>query len=166
MALRLAGQPYPVIQGADAQGWLREVTANDTTPGLKVNQQGPGRIFDFQDGGASKLYLPDGGNVTLVGSLVFDLANDVTITATNPAAPRTLTIPDPGGNDTFAFLGVAQTFTAAQTFRLAAAAGAAATHANSGVIVENNGSALVERGGLVCLNSAARFDKWNHAAVR
>ena len=23
-----------------------------------------------------------------------------------------------------------------------------------------------ERGGLVCLNSAARFDKWNHAAVR
>ena len=22
------------------------------------------------------------------------------------------------------------------------------------------------RGGLVCLNSAARFDKWNHAAVR
>ena len=25
---------------------------------------------------------------------------------------------------------------------------------------------LNERGGLVCLNSAARFDKWNHAAVR
>ena len=24
----------------------------------------------------------------------------------------------------------------------------------------------VLRGGLVCLNSAARFDKWNHAAVR
>ena len=95
MALRLAGQPYPVIQGADAQGWLREVTANDTTPGLKVNQQGTGRIFDFQDDGASKLYLPDGGNVTLAGSLVFDLANDVTITATNPAAPRTLTIPTP-----------------------------------------------------------------------
>ena len=23
-----------------------------------------------------------------------------------------------------------------------------------------------ERGGLVCLNSAARFDKWNRAAVR
>ena len=23
-----------------------------------------------------------------------------------------------------------------------------------------------DRGGLVCLNSAARFDKWNHAAVR
>ena len=26
--------------------------------------------------------------------------------------------------------------------------------------------ALVSRGGLVCLNSAARFDKWNRAAVR
>ena len=25
---------------------------------------------------------------------------------------------------------------------------------------------LLERGGLVCLNSAARFDKWNRAAVR
>ena len=24
----------------------------------------------------------------------------------------------------------------------------------------------VRRGGLVCLNSAARFDKWNRAAVR
>ena len=25
---------------------------------------------------------------------------------------------------------------------------------------------LFNRGGLVCLNSAARFDKWNRAAVR
>ena len=25
---------------------------------------------------------------------------------------------------------------------------------------------LFDRGGLVCLNSAARFDKWNRAAVR
>ena len=35
----------------------------------------------------------------------------------------------------------------------------------------NNGNLVVptivcERGGLVCLNSAARFDKWNRAAVR
>ena len=99
------------IQGSDAQGWLREVTVNDAIPGLKINQQGTGRVFDFQDGGASKLYLPDGGDVTMVGSLVFDLANDVTITPTNPAAPRTLTIPDPGANDTFAFLAATQTLT-------------------------------------------------------
>ena len=91
MALLLAGEAVQSIQGADAQGWVREITALDTLPGLKIDQQGSGRIFDFQDGGSSKMYLPDGGDVTLVGSLVFDLANDVTITPSNPSAPRTLT---------------------------------------------------------------------------
>ena len=46
---------------------------------------------------------------------------------------------------------------------------------NGGGIKNDNGGTLTvtnstiganqERGGLVCLNSAARFDKWNHAAV-
>ena len=116
MPLRLAGQAYLTLQGTDPDGWVREITVNNTTPGLKINQQGTGRVFDFQDGGASKLYLPDGGNVTLAGSVVFDLVNDVTITPTNPAAPRTLTIPAGGGNRTFSFLDEAQTFTALQTF--------------------------------------------------
>ena len=111
MALRLAGERVLAIQGADNQGWVRETTAQDALSGLKVNQNGTGRVFDFQDGGVSKMYLPDGGNVSLVGSLVFDLANDVTIVPANPAAPRTLTIPDPGSNDTFAFLAAAQTLT-------------------------------------------------------
>ena len=111
MPLRLAGQAYLTIQGIDTQGWLREITAQDGTPGLKIDQQGAGRVFDFQDGGSSKLYLPDAGDVTMVGSLVLDLANDVTITPTNPAAPRTLTIPDPGASDTFAFLAASQTLT-------------------------------------------------------
>ncbi|MBI4338596.1 MAG: hypothetical protein HY680_01440 [Chloroflexi bacterium] len=111
MPLRLTGEPFIPIQGADGQGWVREVTAADGTPGLKVNQQGAGRVFDFQDGGASKLFLPDGGSVSIVGSLLFDLANDVTITPANPAAPRTVTIPDPGGNDSFAFLAATQTLT-------------------------------------------------------
>ena len=111
MPLRLAGQAYLTIQGTDTQGWLREITAQDRTPGLKIDQQGAGRVFDFQDGGISKLYLPDAGDVTMVGSLVFGLANDVTITPTNPAAPRTLTIPDPGASDTFAFLAATQTLT-------------------------------------------------------
>ena len=35
-----------------------------------------------------------------------------------------------------------------------------------GLLLHPPASALLVRGGLVCLNSAARFDKWNHAAVR
>lgn len=111
MALRLAGERGLAIRGADNQGWIREISVQDALSGLKVNQNGAGRVFDFQDGGVSKLYLPDGGNVSLVGSLVFDLANDVTITPANPAAPRTLTIPDPGNNDSFVFLAATQTLT-------------------------------------------------------
>ncbi|MFH1140249.1 MAG: hypothetical protein V1724_00950 [Chloroflexota bacterium] len=111
MALRLAGERALAIQGVDNQGWVREVTVQDSLPGLKINQKGTGRVFDFQDSGVSKMYLPDGGNVTLVGSLVFDLANDVTVTPANPAAPRTLTIPDPGSDDTFVFLAATQTLT-------------------------------------------------------
>ncbi len=111
MPLRLAGESYIPIQGADGQGWVREIAALDSKPGLKVDQQGTGRVFDFQDGGVSKLYLPDGGNVSVVGSLVFDLANDVTLSPASPSAPRTLTIPDPGGNDSFAFLAATQALT-------------------------------------------------------
>ena len=69
MALRLAGEPFLTIQGADNQGWVREITAQDALPGLKVDQQGTGRVFDFQDGGVSKMYMPDGGDVTIAGSL-------------------------------------------------------------------------------------------------
>ncbi len=129
MALLLAGEALQSIQGADAQGWVREITALDALPGLKIDQQGVGRIFDFQDGGSSKMYLPDGGDVTLVGSLVFDLANDVTITPSNPSAPRTLTLPAVGQNSTFAFLQEAQAFTALQTF-------------NGGVDLGSSGSLL------------------------
>ncbi|MBI2171759.1 MAG: hypothetical protein HYU30_07040 [Chloroflexi bacterium] len=111
MALRLAGETFLPIQGTDGQGWVREIAAKDNIPGLKIDQQGTGRVFDFQDGGASKLYLPDGGSVSLVGSLVFDLANDVTLTPASPFAPRALTIPDPGGDDSFVFLAATQTLT-------------------------------------------------------
>lgn len=111
MPLRLAGETVVPVQGADGQGWLREIAAKDALPGLKIDQQGTGRVFDFQDGGVSKLYLPDGGSVSIVGGLVFDLANDVTLSPANPSSPRTLTIPDPGGDDAFAFLGAAQTLT-------------------------------------------------------
>ena len=111
MPLRLAGEGVLPIQGADGQGWVRQVAANDGLPGLKVNQQGAGRVVDFQDSGVSKLYLPDGGNVSIAGNLVFDLANDVTLSPSNPSSPRTLTIPDPGGDDAFAFLAASQSLT-------------------------------------------------------
>ncbi len=111
MALRLAGERALAIQGADNRGWIREITVQDALSGLKLNQNGAGRVFDFQDGGISKMYLPDGGNASLVGSPVFDLATDVTVPRANPSAPRTLTIPDPGNNDTFVFLAATQTLT-------------------------------------------------------
>ena len=65
MALRLAGTPFLAIQGTDNQGWVREVTSLDALPGLKVDQQGTGRIVDFQDGGVSRLLMLDGGHMTL-----------------------------------------------------------------------------------------------------
>ena len=34
------------------------------------------------------------------------------------------------------------------------------------IVIEGIRGEISVRGGLVCLNSAARFDKWNRAAVR
>lgn len=65
MALRLAGEEFSVLQGLDGLGWLREVCACDTRPALKVNQQGTGRVLDFQDGGVSVLYMDDGGSLKM-----------------------------------------------------------------------------------------------------
>ncbi len=63
MALRLAGEEFSIVQGLDYDGWLRDIKANDSSPGLKVNQQGTGRIFDFQDGGTSILYALDNSHI-------------------------------------------------------------------------------------------------------
>ena len=71
MALRLAGEEFSVLQGLDGLGWLREVLANDDDPALKVNQQGSGRVLDFQDGGISVLYMEDGGALKLARILDF-----------------------------------------------------------------------------------------------
>jgi len=71
MALRLAGEEASVLQGLDGLGWLREVRAGDMKPALKVNQQGTGRVLDFQDGGVSVLYMDDGGNLKLSRILDF-----------------------------------------------------------------------------------------------
>ena len=65
MALRFAGEPFTTIQGVDNQGWVREVVAQDALAGLKIDQKGTGRIFDFQDGGVSRLFMADGGSMLL-----------------------------------------------------------------------------------------------------
>ena len=71
MALRLAGEEFSVVQGLDGLGNLRTVDVNDGSPGLKVNQGGSGRVFDFQDGGISVLYMDDGGALSLDRDLSF-----------------------------------------------------------------------------------------------
>lgn len=42
MALRLSGEEFSIVQGLDAHGWLREVQANDASPGLEITQSGSG----------------------------------------------------------------------------------------------------------------------------
>ena len=83
MALRLAGTSFLAIQGTDNQGWVREVTSLDALPGLKVDQQGTGRVFDFQDGGVSRMFMENGGNmmigvtvhpVPILGRFIFGMA--------------------------------------------------------------------------------------------
>ena len=93
MALRLAGEQLGALRGVDSAGWLREVTTSDALAGLRVDQLGTGRIVDFQDGGASKLHVLDGGRVVVADSVEIGgapatlgavrLANAAVITARN-----------------------------------------------------------------------------------
>lgn len=88
MALRLAGEQLGVLRGMDSAGWLREVTTSDALAGLRVNQLGTGRIADFQDGGASKLHVLDGGRVVVADSIEI---------GTNPATAGMVRVPNTGG---------------------------------------------------------------------
>ena len=111
----------------------------------------------------------------MVGSLVFDLANDVTITPTNPAAPRTLTIPDPGASDTFAFLAATQTLTAktltAPTVQGTVGAGTGLTmpaFTAGGTVNTASGNLVLNPAGDVVVgtgNSAITFDRKNTQSV-
>ena len=108
MALRLAGEPFLAIQGADNQGWVREIAALDALPGLKIDQQSTGHIFDFQDGGVSRMFMQDGGSVLLANA------------PSPPSAPDRL-LHVWGGN-----------------------AGAIGAQANSLLVVENGGDAILQ----------------------
>ena len=83
MALRLAGEEFSVVEGLDALGNLRIVDVSDGDPGVKVNQKGTGRIFDFQDGGASVLYMDDGAALSLDRDLSFVGAHSILTTTGN-----------------------------------------------------------------------------------
>ncbi len=98
MALRLAGEEFSVLQGLDALGWLREVRGNDALPGLKVDQQGTGRLFDFQDGGVSFLYAPDGAGPTLTRQLTIEYAAPtILFNGTSGTGVGKLMTDNPGG---------------------------------------------------------------------
>jgi hypothetical protein len=81
MALRLAGESYTLVNGLDSMGNLRLVDVNDASPGLRVDQRGSGRVFDFQDGGTSVLYMDDGGDLVAARDLAFSGAHDITTTS-------------------------------------------------------------------------------------
>jgi hypothetical protein len=81
MALRLAGETYAPVSGLDSLGNLRLVEANDASPGLRVDQRGAGRVFDFQDGGASVLYMEDNGALALARDLAFSGSRAVSTTS-------------------------------------------------------------------------------------
>src|SRR5439155_27289038 len=70
-----------------------------------------GTAFTGNDSSAQK-----GNNLVFEGSTTTNDGNDITLTAVNPAASVTYTLPDIGTNGTFAFLEGAQTFTGAKTF--------------------------------------------------
>ena len=50
MPLRLAGEEFSVVQGLDAQGWPREIQANDGDPGIKITQSGSGPAIQVVSG--------------------------------------------------------------------------------------------------------------------
>ena len=98
MALRLAGEEFSVLQGLDARGWLREIRGNDALPGLKVDQQGTGRLFDFLDGGASFFYAPDGAGPTLTRQLTIGYAAPtILLNGTSGTGVGKLMTDNPGG---------------------------------------------------------------------
>ena len=77
MALRLAGE-HDALQGLDVFGWLREIEANDTAPGLTVDQSGSGPTLSLRNGGVVRLLQQADGKVLLSNG------------ATPPSAPDSL----------------------------------------------------------------------------
>lgn len=105
-------------------------TTNTTT--ISATAPSASRTYTLPDAGSAANFVLDQGNYTIAGTWTFSNAVTITptsnqlilgttrtttISATQPATTsRTVTIPDPGANDTFALLGLAQTISGAKTF--------------------------------------------------
>lgn len=85
MALRLAGEEFSVVQGLDAQGYVRDVLANDANPGLKVDQKGTGAVLELQDGGVTRLLMKDERLTLSSSDMEFDEITDPAAPAANKA---------------------------------------------------------------------------------
>lgn len=70
MAIKLAGQEPSYVQGLDTQDWLRQISINDASPGLKIVQSGGGvglqvTTMDSPAGSPLTLQPPSGQDIVL-----------------------------------------------------------------------------------------------------
>ncbi|MGH9858025.1 MAG: beta strand repeat-containing protein, partial [Acidobacteriota bacterium] len=86
-----------------------------------------GTAFTGSDSGTEK-----GNELIFEGSTVTDDANDIIVTAVNPATSLTYTLPDLGTDGTFAFLEGTQTFTGSKIFNGGATVSSGQTFAANG----------------------------------
>lgn len=114
----IGGAGGALLIAAGKSGGPNQAGGNFTiTPGLATGNAATGDIF-FRgaNAGASGSTLQTALNrVAIKGNtyqiLLYQATANLTLAWNDPAAARTLTIPDPGANDTFAFLAATQTFT-------------------------------------------------------
>jgi len=101
------------VLATDGSGVLSWQTVAGVGAGtiVAVGNVTSGSTFTGSDSSADK-----GNILTFEGSTVTNDANDIVLTAVNPSATRTYTLPDLGTDGSFAFLEGTQTFTGAKTF--------------------------------------------------
>lgn len=96
------------------------VHLKDGTVGYYVDDMTPtgaDALFQGFRNGVLKFQVASDGDILTAGDITFDKStHDTTITATAPAADRTLTIPDPGVNASFVMTEGAQTVNGVKTF--------------------------------------------------
>jgi len=128
-----------------------DVEGSDTNIGLIIGTKGSGTLT-LQGGATNRIRLDNAYQLTLLQATA-----NYTLAWNDPSAARTLTIPDPGASDTFAFLAATQVFTnkTLTTPTIASTGWANANHAhaasNSGGTLDGSviaaGTVALARGG-------------------